>query len=256
MGGPGGLDGGRAPAGVGIAYVVPGGATRLRRALVSAGLQRAAMLLNVPDAVHPRYLVPVGTVAERGALTGGIPINRRKRLIALGLGTRGRAVLVRRGLVHRRDLTVPLAAWLFDPEQLNRRQGSVLIAAQEEAQGAILYRFGGQPDPEVVGKVSPGAAAELDALRSVAPGAGAAGVHTPATIGAGCLGTLPYVVLSFLGGRRAAELVGRGEIEACRTPDMDRRLAGTVESSLLAHSSRQRRRPRAVPLRPGVAGGR
>ena len=200
--------------GVGIAYVVPGGATRLRRALVSAGLQHAATLLNVPDAVHPRYLVPVGTVAERYALTGGIPINRRKRLIALGLGTRGRAVFGPTGTVHRRDLTVPLAAWLFDPEQWNRRQGSVLIAAQEEAQGAILYRFGGRPDPEVVGKVSPGAAAELDALRSVAPGAGAAGVHTPATIGSGRLGTLPYVVLSFLGGRRAADLVGRGEIEA------------------------------------------
>ena len=78
--------------GVGIAYVVPGGATRLRRALVAAGLQHAATLLNVPDTVHPRYLVPVGTVAERYALAGGIPINRGKRLIALGLGARGRAV--------------------------------------------------------------------------------------------------------------------------------------------------------------------
>lgn len=200
--------------GVGIAYVVPGGATRLRRALVAAGLQHAATLLNVPDAVHPRYLVPVGTVAERYALTGGIPINRGKRLIAVGLGTRGRAVCGPTGTVHRRDATVPLAAWLFDPEQWNRRHGSVLIAAQEGAQGAIVYRFGGRPDPEVVAKVSPGAAAELDALRSVAPGARVAGVRTPVTIGSGRLGTVPYALLSFLGGRRAADLVGRGEIEA------------------------------------------
>jgi hypothetical protein len=38
----------------------------------------------------------------------------------------------------------------------------VLIAAQEGAQETIVYRFGGRPDPKVVAKVSPGAAASCD----------------------------------------------------------------------------------------------
>jgi aminoglycoside phosphotransferase (APT) family kinase protein len=206
----------------GIAYLVPGNSRRLRRALVAAGLQHAASLLNVPDVNRPRYLVPVGTVAERYALAGGIPASRPKRLLATGLGARGRASFGPTGAVHRREAGVPLAAWLLGADTA----GSVLVAPQQGGQGAILYRFGDRPGPEAIAKVSPGADDELRALGLVAPGARDAGVRTPLPVASGRLGSMPYAILSFLEGSRAADLVARGEI---RPDELQRRIADWLE---------------------------
>ena len=206
----------------GIAYLVPGNAGRIRRALVAAGLQHAATLFNVPDVNRPRYLVPVGTVAERYALAGGIPASRPKRLLATGLGARGRASFGPTGAVHRREAGVPLAAWLLGADAA----GSVLVAPQSGGRGAILYRFGDRPGPEAIAKVSPGADDELRALRLVVPGAREAGVRTPLPVASGRLGSMPYAILSFVEGSRAADLVARGQI---RTDELQRRIADWLE---------------------------
>ena len=206
----------------GIAYLVPGNAGRIRRALVAAGLQHAATLLNVPDVNRPRYLVPVGTVAERYALAGGIPASRPKRLLATGLGARGRASFGPTGAVHRREAGVPLASWLLGADAA----GSVLVAAQADGRGAILYRFGDRPGPEAIAKVSPGTDDELRALRLVAPGARDAGARTPLPVASGRLGSMPYAILSFVEGSRAADLVARGQI---RTDEIQGRIADWLE---------------------------
>ena len=194
----------------GIAYLVPGNAGRIRRALVAAGLQHAATLLNVPDVNRPRYLVPVGTVAERYALAGGIPASRRKRLLATGLGARGRASFGPTGAVHRREAggsARRVAARRRPPPRQRAGRGT------GRREGAILYRFGDRPGPEAIAKVSPGADDELNALRLVAPGARDAGARTPPRSHPVGSGPMPYAILSFVEGSRAADVVARDEIE-------------------------------------------
>src|SRR5262245_41443356 len=66
----------------GLVYVVPAHAWRLRRALVASGLEAAGTLLHLPDVSRSRHVVPVGTEAERYALSRRLGMKRWKRLTA------------------------------------------------------------------------------------------------------------------------------------------------------------------------------
>jgi aminoglycoside phosphotransferase (APT) family kinase protein len=205
----------------GFAYVVPGGARRLRRALVAAGLPHAATLLHVPDEARPRYLVPVGTDAERWALADGIAMRRRNRLLASVLGARGRSAFGPTGAIHRRDPESPLATWLQSAGGSGRSWGSTIVALPHSGSGAILYRFaaGGQA-PDAVAKLTPGAGAELEALRRIAPRAGDAGARVPVVLESGHVGSTEFVLESVVGGRSAAAMVATGKLPAEELQDL------------------------------------
>ena len=212
----------------GFAYVVPGGARRLRRTLVAAGLPHAATLLHVPDEARPRYLVPIGTEAERWAFADGIAMRRRNRLLASGLGARGRSAFGPTGAIHRRDPESPLATWLHRAGGGSRSWGSTIVALPHSGSGAILYRFaaGGQA-PDAVAKLTPGAGAELEALRRIAPRAGDAGARVPVVLESGHIGSTEFVLESVVGGRSAAAMVATGKLPAEELQD---RLASWLEA--------------------------
>jgi Phosphotransferase enzyme family len=223
----------------GLAYVVPGGARRLRRALAGAGLSHAATLLHVPDVAAPRYLVPVGSEAERWALAGGITVRRGKRLLARCIGSQGRAALGPTAAIHRRAPGTPVAAWLH---RLGGDQppGSTMVALpQGSGAGAILFRFAAdRHEPDAVAKVTPGADDELEALRRIAPAAGDAGAHVPVVLASGRLASSPFVLESVVGGRAAAGLVAASSRE---THELQGRLG-----DWLAHWNRACARTRPI----------
>jgi hypothetical protein len=223
----------------GIAYVVPGSAIRLRRALVAEGLRSTETVLHIPDVSRTRYLVPLGTAAERWALAGGIAINRRKRLLAAGLGRRGRAAVGPTGAIHRRDPGHSLATWLFGLGGADPASGSAIVALPHaETDGAILFRFpGDRQDPDAVAKLTPGAGDELRALREIAPSAGDAGARVPRVLASRELGSMQLVLESVVSGRPAANLVAAGGIG---TEEVQRRLADWLEAW---NRSRARVRP-------------
>jgi hypothetical protein len=223
----------------GIAYVVPAGARRLRRALATAGLPLAATLLHVPNVAVPRYLVPVGTAAERWALAGGIAMRRGKRFLAVSLGSRGRTAIAPTGAVHRRDPGMPLAGWLHHLDGEKRPPGGMVVALPHGATGgAIVFRFPtGRREPDAVAKLTPGARAEHEALRRIAPHAGDAGARVPVALASDQVGTTPFVLESAVGGRRAADLVASGSVEPT---ELQGRLADWLEAW---HLSAARPRP-------------
>jgi aminoglycoside phosphotransferase len=198
----------------GIAYVVPGDARRLRRALADVGLPGAGKLLHVPEVTNPRHLVQVGTPAERWALAGGIAMNRWKRVLASGLGARGRAATGPTGAIHRRDPGQPLATWLFGLGGSGLAPGSTIVSLTHRGTGgAILYRFAGERRaPDAVAKLTTAAGDELRALREIAPAAAGAGVRVPRVLASGRIGSMPFVLESVVSGRRAADLVAVGHL--------------------------------------------
>lgn len=212
----------------GIAYVIPGSAIRLRRALVAEGLRSAETVLHIPDVSRTRYLVPLGTAAERWALAGGIAINRRKRLLAVGLGPRGRAAIGPTGAIHRRNPGHSLATWLFGLGGADPASGSAIVALPyAETDGAILFRFpGDRQDPDAIAKVMPGAWDELRALREIAPSAGDAGARVPQVLASKELGSMQLVLESVVSGCAAADLVAQGKIE---THELQERIATWLE---------------------------
>jgi hypothetical protein len=199
----------------GIAYVVPAGARRLRRALRSAGIAGSATLLHIPSVAHGRHVVQLGTAAERYALSGRLPMSRAKRLAAAtALRVPRLAVLGPTGTVSRRPDAPPLGKWLFELGE-PVPAGSTLVSVNETREAAVLHRFPmGESLPDAVAKVSPGAASEVRALRDVAPTARGAGARIPDILAAGELGPTPYVLLSALPGRSAALLLAQGQVSA------------------------------------------
>jgi aminoglycoside phosphotransferase (APT) family kinase protein len=213
----------------GMAYVVPGNARRLRRALDRVGLPHAATLLHVPDVRNPRYLVPLGTEAEHWALAGGIAMRRVKQLVATALGSSGRGAIGPTGAIHRRESSSPLAAWLHRLGSAGRGPAGETIVAMPHGgwDGAILYRFAaGGRNPDAVAKLTPRAREEFDALHRIAPHAGDAGARVPQPLAVGRLGSMPFVLESVVGGRPAATLVARRTMQP---EELQRRVADFLE---------------------------
>ena len=197
----------------GIAYVIPSRAARLRRALETAGLRDAGLLLHVPDPVRTRHVVLLGTAAARYAVSGQLPANRFKRAVAAA-GSRSRrlSTLGPTAALLRRDPTIPLAGWVFELDGTPRFAGSALVTVGSGAAGGhLVHRFpAGSSAPDAVAKISPRARQEHDALRGVAAAAAArAGARVPSAIGSGELGSVPFMLQSALAGRSAALLIER-----------------------------------------------
>jgi hypothetical protein len=205
----------------GLAYVLPSRASRVRRALSAGGLRSGAVLLHIPDLTRSRHLVATRTEAERYALSGQIQMSDLKRLVAaVALRVPRASALGPTGTVLRRDLTPPLAAWLFRHDGTSR-PGSALLTPT--ADGCVLHRFpAGEPVPDAVAKVSARATDELDALRAVAPSAGHAGAHVPRVLAGGTIGITPFVLQSVVPGRSAAQLVAGRRLSV---GDVQKRLA-------------------------------
>jgi hypothetical protein len=200
----------------GIAYVVPSSAIGLRRALAAGGLRSAETLLHIPDLAQSRYVVPVGTAAERYALSGQLPMKRVKRFAAAALlHSRRLATLGPTGIVLRPNSMVPLAGWLWELEGAQCPAGSVLVRAGGTAGGSVLHRFAAnEKEPNAVAKVSRNATAEVHALQKIAPSAARAGARIPTVLYAGALASVPLVLQSAVSGRNAALLVERKRLAA------------------------------------------
>jgi len=197
----------------GIAYVVPGSAIQLRRALAGEGLRSAETVLHIPDVGRTRYLVPVGTSAESYALEGGIPMSPYKRRLASGLGTHGRAIFGPTGVIHRRDPQAPLADWLFRLDAREEPVSTIIAVPAARTGKLIVYRFAGERrEPDAIVKLGTGAGNELRALRRIGPGAGEAGARVPVALASGRLDSMPFVLESIVTGRAAVDLVVRGRI--------------------------------------------
>jgi hypothetical protein len=213
----------------GIVYVVPSRAIRLRRALGAAGLRSAGTLLHIPDLAQSRHVVPVGTAAERYALSGQLAMRRSKRLAAVAaLRSPWTTLLAPTGSLFRRSTTIPLAGWLFELEESPRTPGSALLTASGTAQGgSVLHRFtAGEAVPDAVAKVSPRANDELQALLGIAPAAARAGARVPSVLSSGTLASVPLVLQSAVGGRSAALLI---EQRRGVTRDLQERIAVWLE---------------------------
>ena len=224
----------------GTAYILPASARRLRGVLAAHGLDTTDLLLHVPDPARSRHVVPVGTEAQRYALSGRLAMTRGKRLAA-GAVLRSRllAALGPTGVFVRRHDAPPLAAWLFD---LGPRAaaGSTLVSVSGTRAGtAVLLRFpAGTLLPDAVAKVSPRAPRELEALLALAPTAARAGVRVPGVLSSGTLGKLPMVLETPVDGNVVARLLERRRI----TP-------GALQEQLaewLARWGRLSRRVRAI----------
>jgi hypothetical protein len=196
----------------GMVYVVPSRAMGLRRALGSAGLRNAGTLLHIPDLARSRHVVPVGTAAERYALSGQLAMTGLKRRAATAtlrspwLGTLGPT-----GALLRRNPAIPVADWLFELEGPPRPGGSALVTASRSAGGgSIVHRFAGsEAVPDAVAKISPRAGEEAQALLTIAPGAARAGARVPNVLSSGQLASVPLVLQSAVGGRSAALLIAQ-----------------------------------------------
>jgi hypothetical protein len=213
----------------GIAYVVPARAMRLRQALESRGLRSSATLLHIPDIPRSRHIVPLGTEAERYALSGKLQMRAAKRIAASAAARSAWAsTLAPTGAVLRRDPAAPLAAWLFELEPAPATPGSVLLTARREPSGGVvLHRFpAGEGEPDCVAKVSARSANELHALLEVTPDAARAGARVPDVLWSGALGAAQLIVQTALAGISARRLVERGELDA---GDLQERVAGWLE---------------------------
>jgi phosphotransferase family enzyme len=214
---------------IGIAYIVPSRAIGLRRALAAGGLRSAGTLVHIPDLARSRHVVPVGTAAERYALSGQLPMGRSKRFAAaLALRSPWLSTLGPTGTLLRRDPAIPLAGWLFELEGSPRPAGSVLATpSRTAAGGCVLHRFvDSEALPDAVAKVSPGAKAELHALSKIAPAAGQAGAQVPEVLGSGEIGGVPLVLQTALAGRSAALLIEGRQVAPA---DLQARLAAWLE---------------------------
>ena len=205
----------------GIAYVVPSAARRLRRALDSAGIGGGETLLHIPSVPDGRHLVPLGTAAERYALSGQLPMSELKRLAAgAALRLSRLAELGPTGAVHRRSHVAVLGQWLFELGEQRLVPGSLLVGMSGAGDAAVVHRFPAkQSRADAVAKISPRARRELYALREIAPGASVAGARVPSVLAAGELGSLPFILQSALSGRNAALLVQRRRVSAGRVQE-------------------------------------
>jgi aminoglycoside phosphotransferase len=205
----------------GIAYVVPSAARRLRRALDSAGIGGDETLLHIPSVPDGRHLVPLGTAAERYALSGQLPMSELKRRAAgAALRLPRLAELGPTGAVHRRSRAAALGQWLFELGEQRLAPGSLLVGMSGAGDAAVVHRFpASRSRADAVAKISPRARRELYALREIAPGAGVAGARVPGVLAAGELGSLPFVLQSALSGRNAALLVQRRKVSARRVQE-------------------------------------
>jgi hypothetical protein len=213
----------------GMVYVVPSRPIGLRRALGSAGLRSAGTLLHIPDLARSRYVVPVGTAAERYALSGQLPMKRLKRLAAsAALRSPWLSTLGPTGVLLRRDPATPLAGWLFELEGPRQSAGSALVTTRRSAAGgSIVHRFAGsEAAPDAVAKISPRANEEVHALRTVAPGAARAGARVPSVLSSGELASVPLVLQSAVSGRPAALLIEQKHGVA---RDLQERIAAWLE---------------------------
>jgi Phosphotransferase enzyme family len=198
----------------GIAYVVPARASELRRALAGRGLHAAQMLFHVPDVSRSRHVFPVGTLAERYAVSGRLPLKRVKRLAAsTALRWPRAAALGPTGAIQRRDSSTPLAQWLFTVAPT--APGSVLLTTRRAPSGgSVLHRFAANgSEPDAVAKVSSRVADEVRGLAEIAPAAARAGVQVPEVLWSGELGPAQALVETALGGEVAAHLIERGRLD-------------------------------------------
>jgi phosphotransferase family enzyme len=199
----------------GIAYVVPARATSLTRALQAHGLVPAGTLLHLPDVSHSRHVAPVGSEAERYALSGRLGMKRTKRLAAvLALRASWSAALGPTGAILRRDSETPLAGWLFALGEQPAAPGSVLLTTRRSpAEGSVVHRLAdGEREPDAVAKVSSRTSDELRALSEIAPAAAGAGARVPSVIWSGVLGRTPVLVQTALSGEAAARLIARRQL--------------------------------------------
>ena len=158
----------------GTAYILPASARRLRGVLAARGLDTTDLLLHVPDPARSRHVVPVGTEAQRYALSGRLAMTRGKRLAA-GAVLRSRllAALGPTGVVRatrRRTSTGRLAV----RPRPSRGRGQHAGSRERDAgrhRCALALPPAGTLLPDAVAKVSPRAPRELEALlaRSLRP---------------------------------------------------------------------------------------
>jgi Phosphotransferase enzyme family len=224
----------------GVAYMVPARATNLTRALHGQGLSSAGTLLHMPDVSHSRHVVPVGSEAERYALSGRLGMNRVKRLAAAtAMRASWSAALGPTGAIFRRDPVTPLAAWLFVLAGESAAPGSFLLTTRRApGKGSVIRRFAqGEREPDAVAKVSSRTSGELRALRDIAPAAARAGARVPAVMWSGELGTTPVLVQTALPGENAARLVARRQLDPVTLQEW---IAGWLER--WARSAARRRR--------------
>ncbi len=135
----------------GIAYVVPARQTDLTHALQAQGLAPAGRLLHLPDVSRSRHVAPVGSEAERYALSGRLGMKRTKRLAAgFALRASWSAALAPTGAIFRRDSETPLAGWLFALGERPAAPGSVLLTTRwSPAEGSVIRRFAdGEREPD------------------------------------------------------------------------------------------------------------
>ena len=197
----------------GIAYVLAPTALRLRRALYTVGLREEGCFLHLPDVARSRYLVPVGSAAERYAFSGPLPMSEHKRVAALAaLRVPMLARLGPSGVAFRRPGARPLARWLFELHGKPPPPWSALVSRSWRNTGAtVLLRFtSGESKPDLVVKLSPTAPAELSALQEIAPAAGRSGARVPIGLLLAALESRPFVAQTPVGGRPAQLLLGRG----------------------------------------------
>lgn len=225
----------------GIVYLVPTRAKRVRRTLVALGLEPASTMLHVPDVARSRHVVPVGTSAERYALSGRLDLKGAKRLAAsIGLRFSPLAALGPTATVLRRGRPAPLASWLFEVGPLPGGPGSVLLTTRRAwSGGTVVHRFpAGRSEPDAIAKVSTQAQDEERGLREVAPAAVRAGARVPEVLWSGRLGPAQALVQSALDGTSAARLLEQGRLDP---GELSARTAG-----LLERWSRETARPRAL----------
>ena len=198
----------------GIAYVVPAGAARLRRALSARGLYAAGTLLHLPDVARSNHVVPVGTEAERYALSGRLGMKRLKRRAAsVALRALWTAWLAPTGAMLRRDPAAPLAEWLFRLTDGPAEPGSVLLTTRPTG-GSVLHRFADRDrEPNAVAKVSTRTTDEEQALLELAPAAGRCRARVPAVLWSGELGDGHVLVQTALRGQNAARLVEQRHLD-------------------------------------------
>jgi hypothetical protein len=201
----------------GLAYVLS--PPRRRRAAVRllerAGLERAAMLVHLPQLAAGRHLATADGRALRYALTSLLaPSPRRRVAAAVAAAPLGRLpfeLLAEAGIVMRRPAARPLLDWLRPLAPAADPAATVLTRTWRETGGStivhVFERAGRTPVAVAKVRGENGGDTELQALETVASRANLAGVETPAPLGAGVVGERSVLLARAVPGRPAAGLV-------------------------------------------------
>ena len=202
----------------GVVYVLAPrlGRRRLRRAIVSCGLQVELEVVHLPNSTSSLILAPLERAAVRYALNELTLIQGwKRRAAAIVASRRGVAAVALSplGLVVRRPTSSPSFDWL---SRLTGGAAASVVISRTRPVGAgyfVVHGFReGDERPSLVAKIVPAAEATFDressALVSFAAAtARAAGANVPQLLGSGTLGDARVLLLERLSGRLAATLL-------------------------------------------------